>query len=59
MPTYVTEVRRHFKEAYAEAQLQMNCEAKKQKWYYNRTMSTMQLVLGDVVLMKSNAYQGK
>ena len=53
------EVRRHFKEAYAEAHLQINCEAEKQKWYYNRTMSTTQLVPGDVVLMKNDAYQGK
>ena len=49
LPAYMTEVRRWFKEAH----LQMNCEAKKQKWYYN---STMQLVLGDVVLMKNDAY---
>ena len=55
----MTEVRRCFKEAYAEAHLQTNCEAKKQKQYYDRTMSTMQLVLGDVVLMKNDAYQGK
>ena len=41
------------------AHLQMNCEAKKQKWYYDQAMSTMQLVLGDVVLMKNDAYQGK
>ena len=54
----MTEVRRHFKEAYAEVHLQMNCEARKQKQYYNRTMSTTQLVPGDVVL-KSDAYQGK
>ena len=59
MPTYVMEVRRHCKEAYAEAHLQMNCEAEKQKWYYDRTTSTTQLVPGDVVLMKSDAYQGK
>ena len=59
MPTYMTEVRRHFKEAYAEAHLQMNCEAKKQKWCYDRTMSTTQLVSGNVVLMKNDAYQGK
>ena len=32
VPAYVTEVRRCFKEAYAEAHLQMNCKAKKQKW---------------------------
>ena len=30
MPTYMTEVRRCFKEAYAEAHLQTNCEAEKQ-----------------------------
>ena len=59
VPTYVTEVRRWFKEAYVEAHLQMNCEAKKQKQYYDKTMSTTQLVLGDMVLMKNDAYQGK
>ena len=59
MPTYVTEVRRCFKEAYAEAHPQTNCDAEKQKWYYDRTTSTMQLIQGDVVLMKNNAYQGK
>ena len=40
VPTYMTEVRRCFKEAYAEVHLQTNCEAEKQKWYYDRTMST-------------------
>ena len=59
VPTYVMEVRRCFKEAYAEVHLQTNCEAEKQKWYYDRTMSTTQLVLGDVVLMKNDTYQGK
>ena len=59
MPAYVMVVRRCFKEAYAEAHLQMNCEAEKQKWYYDRAMSTAQLVPGDVVLMKNDAYQGK
>ena len=59
MPTYVMEVRRCFKEAYAEAHLQMNCKAEKQKRYYDRTMSTMQLVPSSVVLMKNDAYQGK
>ena len=55
----MTEVRRRFKEASAEAHLQMNCEAEKQKWYYDKTTSTAQLVLGDMVLMKNDAYQGK
>ena len=59
MPAYVMEVRRCFKEAYAEAHLQMNCEAEKQKWYYDPMTSTMQLVLGDVALMKNDVYQGK
>ena len=53
------EVRRCFKEAYAEAHLKTNCEAKKQKLYYDQAMSTTQLVPGDVVLMKNDAYQGK
>ena len=35
VPAYMTEVRRCFKEAYAEAHLQINCEAKKQKRYYD------------------------
>ena len=59
MPAYVMEVRRCFKEAYAEAHLQTNCEAEKQKCYYDRATSTAQLVLGDVVLMKNDLYQGK
>ena len=31
----------------------------KNKWYYNQAMSTTQLVPGDMVLMKNDAYQGK
>ena len=58
VPAYVTEVRRRFKEAYAEAHLQTNCEAEKQKCY-DRATSTAQLVPGDVVLMENDAYQGK
>ena len=59
VPAYVMEVRRRFKEAYAEAHLQTNCVAEKQKWYYDRTTSTTQLVLGNMVLMKNDAYKGK
>ena len=59
VPAYVMEVRRCFKEAYAEAHLQTNCEAKKQKLYYDRATSTAQLVPDDVVLMKNDVYQGK
>ena len=59
MPAYVMEVQRRFKEAYAEAHLQTNCEAKKQKRYYDRATNTVQLVPGNVVLMKNDAFQGK
>ena len=58
-PVYVEEVRKHFKEAYTEAHLQTNSEAEWQKWYYDRATSTMQLMLGDVVLMKLDVFQGK
>ena len=58
VPAYVTEVQRHFKEAYTEAHLQTNCEAEKQKCYYDRATSTGQLIPGDIVLMKNDAYKG-
>ena len=38
---YVTEVRRCFREANTEAHLQTNCEAEKQKCYYDRATSTV------------------
>ena len=59
VPAYVMEVQRGFKEAYTEAHLQTNCEAKKQKCYYDRAMSTVQLVPGNDVLMRNDTYQGK
>ena len=59
MPAFVTEVQRCFKEAYAEAYLQTNCEVEKQNRYYDRATSTAQLVPGDIVLMKNDAFQGK
>ena len=57
VPAYVMEVQRRFKEAYTEAHLQTNCKAEKQKHYYHRATSTVQLVPGDIVLMKNDAYQ--
>ena len=59
IPMYVEEVRKHFKEAYTEAHLQTNNEVEWQKRYYDRATSTMQLMLGDVILMKLDAFQGK
>ena len=59
VPTYVEEVRKCFKEAYTEAHLQTNSEADWQKQYYDRATSTMQLMPGDVILMKLDMFQGK
>ena len=56
---YVKEVRKCFKEAYTEAHLQTNSEAEWQKWYYDKATSTVQLMPGDVILMKLDVFQGK
>ena len=53
------EVRKCFKEAYTEAHLQTSSEADQQKWYYDKVTSTVQLMPGDIVLMKLDAFQGK
>ena len=57
--TYVEEVRKCFKEAYTEVHLQTNSKVDWQKWYYDKVTSTVQLMPGDVVLMKLDAFQGK
>ena len=49
----------HFKEAYTEAQHQLNSEADRQKCNYDRATSTVQLMLGDTVLKKADMFQGK
>ena len=59
VPTYVKEVRKHIKETYTEAHLQTNSEADRQKWYYDRATSTVQPMLGDIILVKLDAFQGK
>ena len=59
VPEYVDEIRHHFKEAYTEAHVQTNLEADRQKQNYDRATSTVQLVPGDTVLLKQDAFQGK
>ena len=59
VPACVEEIRKHFKEAYTEVHLQTNSEVESQKWYYDRTTSTVQLMQGDIVLMKLDTFQGK
>ena len=49
----------HFKEAYTEAQHQSNSEADRQKRNYDKATSTVQLMPGDTVLKKADAFQGK
>ena len=56
---YVDEIRHHFKEAYTEVHMQTNLEADQQKQNYDRATSPVQLVLGDAVLLKQDAFQGK
>ena len=51
-------MRRCFKEAHAEAHLQTNSEADRQKQYYDRVTSTMQLMPGEVVPMRLDLFQG-
>ena len=57
--TYVEEVQKCFKEAYAEAQHQSNSEAYRQKCNYDKSMSTVQLIPGEIVLKKADVFQGK
>ena len=59
VPEYVDEIRHHFKEAYTEAHVQTNLKADRQKRSYDRATSTVQLVPGDAVLLKQDAFQGK
>ena len=52
-------MREHFKEAYTEAHSWTNNKAEQQKQYYDRATSAVQLIPGDIVLMKLDAFQGK
>ena len=56
VPAYLEEVRKCFKKAYAKAHLQTDSEADRQKQYYDRVTSTMQLMPGDLVLMKLDTF---
>ena len=59
VPAYIEEVQKCFKEAHTEAQHQSNNEADRQKRNYDKFTSTVQLMLGDMVLTKADAFQGK
>ena len=59
VPAHVDKVRKQFREAYTKAHLQTNNEVEQQKCYYDRATSTVQLMPGDIVLMKLDVFQGK
>ena len=59
VPAYVEEVQKCFKEGHTEALHQSNNEADRQKRNYDKFTSTVQLMPGDVVWTKANAFQGK
>ena len=48
-----------FKEAHTEAPYQFNNEADKEKRNYDKFTSTVQLMPGDMVLTKTDVFQGK
>ena len=59
VPAYVEEVWEHFKEAFSKAQHQSNSEAAQQKCNYDKATITVQLMPGDIVLKKTDTFQGK
>ena len=59
VPACVEEVLACFNEAYTEAQHQLNSKVDRQKRNYDRATSTVQLMPGDTVLKKADAFQGK
>ena len=59
VPAYVEEVQKCFKEGHIEALHQSNNKGDRQRRNYDKFISTVQLMLGDVVWMKANVFQGK
>ena len=56
---YVACVRDRLRSALWEAQAKSTTEAHQQKWYYSRKIGTVNLKLGDLVLVKADAWKGK
>ena len=59
MDMYVASVRDRLRSALWEAQAQSTTEACQQKWYYDRKIGAVNLKLGDLVLVKADAWKGK
>ena len=56
---YVASVWDRLRTILQEAQAQSMMEACQQKWYYDRKIGTVNLMPGDLVLMKADAWKGK
>ena len=56
---YVASIQDRLKTTLQEAQAQSMAEACRQKWYYDRKIGTVNLKLGDLVLVKADAWEGK
>ena len=56
---YVASIWDKLRTALWEVQAQLMAEACRQKWYYNRKIGAVNLKLGDLVLVKADAWKGK
>ena len=56
---YIASVRDRLRSTLWEVQAQSTTEACQQKWYYDRKIGTVNLNLGNLVLVKADAWKGK
>ena len=59
VPDFILKLRDHLKETLHDTQHQMTAEMECQKCYYDKTMSSVVLVTGDMVLLKLDASIGR
>ena len=57
--TYVASVRDRLRSILWEAQAQSTAEARRQKWYYDQKVGTVNLKPGNLVLVKADAWKRK
>ena len=55
----IASVRDRLRSTLWEGQAQSTVEARRQKWYYNRKIGTVNLKPCDLVLVKADAWKGK
>ena len=59
MDEYVTSVQDRLRTDLWEAQTQLTAKVCQQKWYYDQKIGAVNLKLGDLVLVKTDAFKGK